>query len=234
MQSTARWTLLALLVVTVVALGGCRGTVFYDSPAHRASVPPPSDLPENPDPCVKYCREWVPPTYRMRPRLCKKCCGRCVSVPETVMVTSATDVCTQCRPKRVRYGGGCTCNETLVQTKPGGYRWETDGKCWHYCYRNPQYKWCNKCVQEDKIDFCYCPPPKWETHVTTVPVTRMRREYIPAQYEIEYCPELWTPGHYRWKASCDPCWCTPDWRRHSRPQRVAGCNAIDGNCPRCN
>ena len=27
----------------------------------------PTDLPANPDPCMEYCREWVPPVYRKVP-----------------------------------------------------------------------------------------------------------------------------------------------------------------------
>ena len=199
----ARWMILALLAVSVAVLGGCRQT-WTGSSCCKSGVPP-LDLPQNPDPCCKYCKVWVPPT------------------------------CQKCSKKRVCYGGGVRCDESLVQTKPGGYRWETDGNCWHYCYRNPEYKWCNRVVQEDKIDYCYCPPPKWKTVVETVPVQVERSRYVPAQYEIQYCPQLWTPGHYEWRKCPDPCWCTPDKRRWSRPVRMPGCaQAVSSCCPRTN
>ena len=230
--------LLALLGLCAIALGGC---AFKPSVGTQTRLLPP-DLPDNPDPTKKYCKVWVPPTYRKVPKLvmCKPPCTTTEEV--TFNRTTAYEVMT--KPAELRRGQTCgnCCDDHLVQTKPGGYRWENDGTCWQYKYRCPEYKWCKKHVGEESVKYCYEVPAEYETVARTEPVTKLRSKYVPAEYKIVYVNEVYTPGHWVWRPHDAPeCECTPDRREWSQAQQIpgkcrSGCKkrALNCGCPTTN
>jgi len=201
----------------------------------------PQDLPANPAPGKRYCKVFVPPTYRMVPKLCKVDAGGMKTEQITVMKTTAKEVCV--RPSETRTVRGCDsrCEKTAVQVKPGGYRWEKDCKdCWQYKYRPPAYKWCDKTVQEEGIKFCYQTPPEFKTVVTTKPVCRERKSYVPPQYKVTWVKEEFTPGHCEWLAK-DGCGKTCDRRgaknytmKRVRSRSCPAPKALDCGCPTTN
>ena len=152
-------TCLAVLAAcATLFLGGC--TTNWKTSPQGLGRGLPNDLPDNPDLCATYCKEWVPPVYRKVPVL-KQCApGRIVDVPYTARRTVVENV--QIRPRCVanRAGCGTSCEESLVQVKPGGYRWgQTDSGCWKNEYCCPEYKWCNRVVSEEGIEYCVERPP---------------------------------------------------------------------------
>jgi hypothetical protein len=241
----ARNLALTIVGVALVTLTGCASGPTPDSLAGPCCGlgAIPTDLPANPDPCQKYCRVWVPAEYRKVPKLvkCKASCTRTVEVPIKVM--RAYEV--QVKPRTGYCASTCgkDCEDTLVQVKPGGYRWEeSEAGCWQYCYRKPAYKWCKKNVQEEKITYCVETPPEYETRVETTDAVRLRTEYVPPEYEIRYVRELYRPGHWEWRATpgCDAM--PPDSRCWTPPQKMGRkCNdcrprlpALDCGCPPTN
>lgn len=223
----------------VASLAGCQ------TAARERGLPPhfesrnmmgslPLDLPEHPDPCVQYCKEWVPPTYRMVPTLVQKDCGDTQCVTETVFETTACEVLVKPRTGRKFEKCGTSCEEELVQVKPGGFRWVRGGddckECWQYCDAPPEYKWCSRKVEEDGIRYCVEDPPEYKTVVKTVPVQRTRTEYRPPRFEIEYVRELYQPGHHEWVPRCQK-GCIEDPRKFA-PAMSGG--ALDCGCPSTN
>lgn len=232
-----RKTVLALGAIAAFVLAGC--TASSNSGAGlRAALP---DLPDNPDPTKRYCKVWVPPKTRMVPKLVQKCGSTMKEECITVMQTTAREEMVQ--PAIERKVDPCrqTCTDTLVQCKPGGYRWECDGECWQYKYRPPEYKWCSKTVQENKIDYCYTHPPVYETVVETRPVQRKRQTYCPPKYDVQWVEEVYEPGRWEWRATtkCDePKDCRPWSKKHVYSSQCGGCPppspALDCSCPRTN
>jgi hypothetical protein len=241
MRIAAFGALAALLVVVAGGLVGCQG-LDYARPCRGELAQLPVDLPANPDPTKKYCKVWVPATYRKVPKLVQCAPGCEKSVDVTVMETTAREVLVRPCSRKCATTCGTTCNEALVQVKPGGYRWEDCGGCWQYKYRPPQYKWCHKTVKEDGIGYCLETPAEYETVVETRPVRKTRTEYVPPKYRVAYVNEVFTPGHYEWRAEGE-CACTPDRRRWSTPRlqskTTTGCPprpkvALDCGCPPIN
>jgi len=210
-----RGALLALLGIALVGLGGCasgQGRLTQTSGL-------PRDLPANPDPTKKYCKVWVEPTYRKVPKLVTATAASVVVEPVTYNRTTAYEV--QVKPAEARRGTTCgtDCDDNLVMVKPGGYRWEHDGTCWQYKYRCPEYKWCKKNVREEGIDYCYEIPAEYETVAATERVTKMRDRYVPATYKTVWVEEVFTPGHWEWRAQ-QACGSVPDQREWRGPENV--------------
>lgn len=94
----------ALLAAAALLVGGCAsgggsrvrgvnacGTGTMTGPCSIKA--PPTDLPQDPNPRLKYCRVWVPPVYRKVPKLVEVCgCTKPVDteVTQTRFVTQAT------------------------------------------------------------------------------------------------------------------------------------------------
>jgi len=218
-----------VLVAALVVLVGC------SSKRSPYGILPP-DLPANPETCAKYCKVWVDPVYRDVPYVVQTSCACSKEVPETVMETRYREVCEPGRTYPV-----CTpdkrCDQAVVQVSPGGYKWKRDGQCWRYCYEEPCYQWCDKVVTEKGIEYCMEVPPEYHVEAYLEPVTRYRTVKTPAEYEIRYRKELYTPGHYEWQPSkectnCDcPGPCPPV------PQRRSPCpndRSVLPGCPQTN
>lgn len=229
----ARWVPVMALVIGALTLVGCsagRASLQSDNFDYgTASVLPP-DLPANPKPCTQYCKEWVPPTYRMVPKLVQCGCADTRVIEHQAYETRAREVLV--KPKTIKTYERCgqTCDQELVQIKPGGFRWVGANGCYQYCEQCPEYKWCNKKVGEEGIRYCVEDPAKYKTIVETVPVTRRRVEYVPPKYEIKYVRELYQPGHHEWVGRCDPS-CSNDTRKWSKPFRGT---ALTCDCPSTN
>lgn len=188
----------------------------------------PGDLPPNPDPCMSYCKEWVPPVMRKVPKLVKCRPGTVKETPYTVMETSYDDVLVSPRTCDCRTGCGTTCEEQLVEQKPGGYRWvQTAGGCWKYEYCAPKFKWCKRTIREEGVDYCVETPPEYKTVARSRAVQKTRRQYVPPQYEIRYVEQEYSPGHYRWVSS-------PSKGPASCGCRPSKTNKILESCERCN
>ncbi len=232
-----RMTALALCcAIGVLVLGGCTSAGTNSGLAQ--ALP---DLPDNPDPTKRYCKVWVPPKTRMVPKLVQVCGGRMETENITVMKTTARDVMVEGPIERPVDPCRQRCTDTLVQVKPGGYRWECDGDCWQYRYRAPEYKWCSKTVEEKKVKYCYTHPPKYETVVETTPVKRCRQKYVPPQYETKWVEEVYEQGRWEWRATtkCDPAPDCREWSpKHVYESKCGGCPkpapALDCSCPRSN
>lgn len=231
----------AVLCAFAVVLGGgllagCQsapGPSFPGSFSERPVIGAlPTDLPENPEPCLSYCREEVPATYRMVPKLVEVECARTVTIPETVYEMRAREVLVKPRTTKTYEACGETCQQELVQVKPGGFRWVHDKSCncWQYCDAPPEYKWCDKTVDSDGIRYCAEQPPEYKTVVDTVPVTRERVEYVPPRYEVKYVRELYQPASTEWVPKCEG-GCMVDPRKWS-PVMPGG--ALDCGCPSSN
>lgn len=165
---------------------------------------PPQDLPPEPVPCATYCKEYVEPVYRKVPTLVEVCPAKTVCEKDTIMETRYREVMVEGpKCKTCEYGGG-KCDQALVQAKPGGWRWKSkDDCCWKYEYDCPEYKWCNKVVEEESVKYCCETAPKYETRAYSVPIEVTRRVKIPAKYEVKYVDKLYRPGHYRWVGKAD-------------------------------
>lgn len=232
-----RKTVLALCALGVFVLAGC--TSAANSGTGLAKALP--DLPVNPDPSKRYCKVWVPAKTRMVPKLVQTCGSSMKEECITVNQTRAREVMVQGPIERPVDPCRQRCTDTLVQTKPGGYRWECDDECWQYRHRAPEYKWCSKTVEENKVSYCYTHPPKYETVVETRPVTRTRNTYVPPQYETQWVEEVYEPGHWEWKAtpSCGPSKDCRTWsKKHVYKSDCGGCPppapALDCGCARTN
>lgn len=232
---TPRGVLLALLCMLVIGLGGCAS----QSAGIEQTRSLPTDLPPNPDPTKKYCKVWVPPTYRKVPKLVQ--CDGGYTTQEEVVVnrTTAHEVMVKPAEQRRNQTCGTDCEDSLVQVKPGGYRWEHDGTCWQYKYRCPEYKWCKRKVQEEGIKYCYDIPAEYETVATTQQVKQMRDVYVPAKFKTIWVDEVWEPGRWEWRAHDAP-GCTPDRRQWGPPQNMGRqcaprrAPALDCGCPTTN
>lgn len=232
---------LALVAAAAIALGGCSSTCEGGPCGVGVERALTADLPANPQPDTKYCKVWVPPTYRKVPVLRQATRGGVVCEDVTVMETHAEEVMVKPPVRRTVTACDEQCEKTLVMVKPGGYRWEKDGECcWQYKYRAPEYKWCEKTRQEEGIQFCYEHPAKYETVVTSKPVQRARRKYIPPKYEVEWVEREFTPGRWEWKTTraCEP---TKDRRKFKTYELENHCRkacpppkALDCGCPRTN
>ena len=207
-----RVALLALLCVSVAGLVGCANGASGLEQTRSL----PSDLPANPDPTKKYCKVWVPPTYRKVPKVVVNELGYMATEEVLVNRTTAYEVMT--KPAEVRRGQTCgtDCEDSLVQVKAGGYRWEHDGTCWQYKHRSPEYKWCAKKVQEDGIKYCYDIPAEYETVAKTEQVNKLRDRYVPTKYKTVWVEEVFRPGHWAWKCH-DAEGCVPDRREWRGP-----------------
>jgi hypothetical protein len=222
--------LVAFLAGSVGVLAGC------SSGSGGCGRSLPLDLPADPDPCLKYCRVWVPPVYRDVPRLVQKCPGTVRKTDEVGYETRYREV--MVKPPR-EHGvcvDGKTCDSTIVQVSPGGWQWQGAGDCWKYCWVPPCYKRCEKVVQEDRICYCVDEPAEFKTVAETVPVGRCREEYVPAQYEVVWVKELYQPGHYEWVASmeCDCDSCGPCPPPDDRCRRAVPTGGVAPGAPRTN
>lgn len=212
----------AMLAVAAFVLSGCasggggRCGGNACGPCGQAEGPcgpkgPPLDLPQDPDPCVKYCKVWVEPVYRDVPKLVPVCGGTknvLKDVTTTRFVTKATPgKCYGCTTP------SCDCDETAVEVCPGGYRWQQQDGCWKYCYCPPKYKWCKKQIHEDGISFCMEEPTTYETVAVRNTERVCDTQYTPPTYKTVWCKELYKPGHWEWvkhqdcspAPSCDCC-----------------------------
>ncbi len=232
---------LALMTVAAIALTGCSSTCDGGPCGPGVERALTADLPPNPAPGAKYCKVWVPPTYRKVPRLVQTRSGGVACEDITVMRTTAEEVMVKPPVRRTVTGCDTQCEKTLVMVKPGGYRWEKDGDCcWQRKYRAPEYKWCEKTRQEEGIQFCYEHPAEYKTVVTTKPVTRARRKYIPPTYKTEWVKEEFTPGRWEWRAT-KACNDLPDRRELKTYELENDCRpacppkkALDCGCPSTN
>jgi hypothetical protein len=237
-----RTTALALLVVLGAALVGCRSS----GPDGQFARALPGDLPPSPRPGVRYCKVWVPATWRRVPHLVQATQGGMKNESITVMKTTAHEVMVQGPQKHTVDQCKPSCTTTLVETKPGGYHWEKDASgCWTYVYRHPEYRWCEKTVREQDVKFCYTTPPKFETVVETRPVKRCRQTYVPPKYDVVYKKEIYEPGHWEWRAT-SACGRAPQATRDGRawsdklpikrrcPPCAKPAPALDCGCPRTN
>jgi len=222
-RTTAR---IVLLVAALAALSAC---------AARYGPTLPPDLPPDPEPGTTYCKEWVEPVYRDVPRLAMVRPPCTTTVPETVCRLRFEDVCVKpstCRPCRTP---DKACEMAVVQTKPGGYVWKQDGAgCWKYCYEQPCYQWCDKRVTEEGIEYCVEDPPEYRTVAYREETTEARQVCVPGEYAVEWCREVYIPGHWVWKATkdCGPCDVTapcPEMPRIERP-----CSGVAAGAPRSN
>ncbi len=234
-----RKTALALVVLSALVLAGCVSGSGARGTSLARDLP---RLPDNPDPTKKYCKVWVPAKTRMVPKLVKVCGSSMKTETVKVMKTTARDVMVE-GPQERQVDPCCpTCTDTLVQAKPGGYRWECDGECWQYKYRAPEYKWCSKTVKEKKIAYCYTTPAKYETVVETRQVCRPRQTYVPPKYETKWVEEVYEPGHWEWRAGQSCGTGNNDCRtwspKHVYESDCGGCpkpaKALDCGCPTTN
>ena len=217
---TSRFTLAAIgLVLAVVVLAGCASSSRRST---QGTLPP--DLPGDPEACTTYCRVWVPPVYRKVPRLVlvKQPCR--VSEPETICRTRFQEICVKPRENKRCKTANWQCEQAVVQTRPGGYKWKKKPgvDCWEYCYEEPCYQWCSKTVTEEGIEYCTEVPPEYRTVAWTEPVEVCRERCIPGEYKVVWENEVYSPGHWEWKAtkscSCDcpsPCPTIPYKKRDS-------------------
>lgn len=219
------WVLF-LLAGMAAAFAGCSsGSARYGS---CASLPP--DLPTDPEPCTTYCRVWVPPVYRQVPKLVQVQPPHMVSQEETVCRLRFQEVCVRPRETRVCRTPDTRCESSLVQVKPGGYKWKPSGEdpcgqeCWEYCYEPPAYQWCNKVVTQEGIEYCTEVPPEYKTVAYREPVTECRDVCVPGEYKVEWVQEVYRPGYWAWKPSknCTDCDCpevVPPMPQQQRPCR---------------
>ena len=231
MQSL-RSSLMGLAVVVVaLAFVGCS-----TAPRHFTAIP--SDLPADPETCTKYCKVWVPPVYRDVPRLVQKTPGRCVEVPETVCETRYREVCVRPRCQYEVETDGKRCEQAVVQTRPGGYKWKRDGDCWRYCYEEPCFEWCNKVVTEEGIKYCMEVPPKYRVEVTHEPVTRYRTVYQEPEWCVEWDKEVYRPGRWEWQPTkeCERCDCPAPCPpvQYKKSPCPPGADILTERCPPCN
>jgi hypothetical protein len=223
------WVVLALLVVGG-ALGGCQGGCC------DSTLPP--DLPEDPQPCTRYCKVWVPPVYRDVPRLCqvRPPCTRCV--PDTQVRPHFETVCVKPRECYTCATPNRVCETAAVQTRPGGWKWKADScDCWSYCYEPPCHQWCNKVVTEEGIEYCVERPPEYRTEVTWQTEQCERTEYVPGEYKVVWEKELYRPGYHEWVAQpgCECCACPSPCPTRPILRRPCGCTpALGGDCHRTN
>ncbi len=226
-----------LLAFVGSALCACQNNAVFDG-AWRDDVavaPPPLDLPDDPEPGVRYCKEWVKPTYRAKPKLVRVGCASEKKSVSYEYELRAKEVLVKPRTRRKVERAGISCNQEVVQTKPGGFRWERardceGGNCWEYKERMPEFKWCNKKIRENGVEYCVEDPPEYKTVVEKVRVKRTRREYVPPKYKVKMTKEVYKPGHYRWVRKGIG-GCTKDHRIFSKP--IPG-GALDCDCPTTN
>jgi hypothetical protein len=217
------------LIVALGALAGCASTVR----STFGTLPP--DLPEEPEPCTTYCKVWVPPVYRDVPKLVTVRPPCTVSEPETICRTQLEEVCVKPRTNRICKSPAWKCEQAVVQTRPGGYKWKQDGAgCWKYCYEEPCYQWCSKRVTEGGIEYCVEDPPEYRVVAHTEEATVLRQRCLPGEYKTVWTKEVYVPGHWEWqpKKSCLDCDCPgpcPTIPRKKRP-----CKSLAMGVPRCN
>jgi hypothetical protein len=199
----------------------------------------PTDLPDNPQPCTKYCRVWVPPTYRKVPRLCPEC-PETVEVPHVVDRVRFREVCV--KPSEVKWcrTPDTRCEVAAVQTTTGGWKWKRDGQdCWKYVYEPPCYAWCTKNVGEESISYCTQTPAEYKTVAWTERQVFTRVEQGQPRYRVQWVDEVYEPGRYEWVASgicngcveCNRCPCPPLPKGEPCPP---GCPVMTEGCDRCN
>jgi hypothetical protein len=156
------------------------------------------------------------------------------------METRYEEICVKPRETCVNLTPGTSCEQAVVQTRPGGWRWrEQEPGCWKYCYEPPCYTWCNKVVEEEGIAYCTESPPEYRTVVRHEPVTRYRTEYEPGRYEIVYQKEVYRPGHWEWRATqeCSDCACPspcPTRPFVQQPCQPPARGGVTADCPRTN
>jgi hypothetical protein len=230
---------IALVVFVVGGLTGCAITGPCDSNVMTSSggcLPP--NLPADPEPCTKYCKVWVPPTYRPKPKVVMTRPGYTRQVQGCKMEARYQEICV--KPRETRWicePGQVSCEDAVVQVSPGGYKWKDAGcGCYRYCYEPPVYQWCNKVVTEEGIDYCTERPPEYEMKVWHEKVPTCRQEYVPAEYGVCWEKEVFIPGHWEWQAvkECPSCDC-PQVPPPSIPFRPQPCRAgVVQTCPTTN
>jgi hypothetical protein len=229
MRDVTRSTIILLvLAVAAAAFVGCSSS---GSPSQGSCAVLPPDLPNDPEPCTTYCRVWVPPVYRDVPKLVQVKPPRMVTKEETVCRLRFQEVCVKPRETKLCRTPGTRCESSVVQVRPGGYKWKPTGEvdscgqeCWSYCYEPPCYQWCDKVVTEDGIEYCAEIPPEYKTVAYREPVVECRQECAPGEYEVEWVKEVYRPGYWAWKPSknCTDCDCPapcPTMPRKEQPCR---------------
>jgi len=239
-RNAVRLALALFLVGLVVGgLGGCRltGSCQDGMTCGSGGYLPPT-LPPDPEPCTKYCKVWVPPTYRPRPRVVQTSPGYTQWVDGCKMEARYQEVCVKPREeRRICQPGKVSCEDAVVQVSPGGYTWkDAGGGCYRYCYEPPVYQWCNKVVSEEGIDYCTERPPEYEMKVWHERVPTCRQQYVPAEYDVCWEKEVFIPGHYEWQPvkECPSCDC-PQEVPPRIPFRPQPCRAgVVQGCPTSN
>jgi hypothetical protein len=203
----------AVLATLFLGLGtaGCstHGGMPHPGRFHGAIDP---SLPDDPEPCAQYCKCWVPAKCREVPKLCMVCPGHTRCDPVCVNKTVYCDECVKPRTCRPICIPGSKCDETIVQTSAGGYRWIRECNCWKYCYVPPCFQYCNKSVTENGVRYCSEEPPVYRTTARTCPRIEYRTTYVPPRYEVRWVKEVYDPAHWEWQRSraCCDCICPCD------------------------
>lgn len=251
-RSCSRLLPALLLAVALTSLAGCSSNRSgRDCGCPAAACMPsgcgalPTDLPRDPDPCVKYCKVWVPPVYRDVPRLTSTP-GCMVTTNKTIMETHFVERMTKpAQGYHVSMDPG-SCEQTAVEVCAGGYAWQDVGcGCMKYCYTPPKYTWCTKRVKGERISYCNEEPAEYETVAYTCPKNVCGSAYVPPKYRTVWEKECYTPGHYEWVAKSDPCGTCAPAPCNPKVYPVGGCNKVDGciklssggctpSCARCN
>jgi len=240
--AASRWLPALAVVLSVSLLAGCasgsrrgEGCGCDYAACMNGHCGLPTDLPKDPDPCLKYCRKWVPPIYREVPSL-EMQPGCMESVDRKIIKTCFVEREVKPRECKSLTHQPSPCEMTAVEVCPGGWKWQDVGcDCWKYCYTPPTYKWCNKIVQDDKICYCAETPPEYETVAIHCPSTTCDVKYHPPEYKVVWNRECYRPGHYVWVPQDDACGscqrepCEP--QTYLAPLPKAG---ITKTCPRCN
>ena len=229
--------LLGLVMLTAVGgLLGCSAIGYCDNACDAPGLLPPN-LPDDPEPCTKYCKVWVPPVYRPKPCVVQKRPGYTKCVEDCVLKTEYQEVCVKPRESYRVCEPDHACEQAVVQATPGGYKWKDAGcGCYRYCYEPPCYQWCNKVVTEEGIDYCTEIPPEYRVRVRHRPKRVVSQQYVPAEYGVVWKKECFQPGRWEWQPikECPSCDC-PQEPCPQIPFRPQPCRAgVLQTCPTTN
>jgi hypothetical protein len=200
----------AAAVVVAASLAGCCATC---TPCTEGTSCPP--FPVDPDPCSTYCLKWVPPVYRDVPRVCQTKPPCIESYEVCTTETKFQEVCTPGTCKNVTVPDTCRMYN-VVQVTPAREEWvqvpcrdcagcEVED-CWRRVRVPPKYDVCPRCETDEGYSYCMTTPPEYSVVAVPCPRRDVRTEYQPAQYDIVYEKQCFTPGHWEWeKRACAEC-----------------------------
>ena len=206
------------LLCATVAIAGA----FFATGCSSTHIPA---FPSDPDPCASYCLVWVPPVYTQVPHVVvekpsgtapKTICYDKVSFKECVKPGMYIQ---KCVPDECRAYG-------IVEATPAREEWKPvkckDGcgcgldNCFKRVHVPASYDWCEKKETEKGFEYCAFTPPEYTIVESKQRCMETTRKYVPPQYRIDYCQELYAPGHYEWQASycaeptrCERAVCAP-------------------------